>query len=243
MLTVMQNLPINWLTEGLLDFEYKKYRLLAYLQAVRSEFGQQRLYPVFSDLIMHYRHLKQVQEHKKLVYESFPQQITRADFEKLELVYEKIVQDDETMAQIEEVIQYAAPLFTEAVSEGKELYDFIERHLEINPVGITPMYFNEGYLFLDAFPGKETQVYVYRITVFENTYEKYRGINTQLLRTVRRGLAQTYENLKVELVRENQELPNPATFVVVAKVPCPLDSALLPIAKRSLVKYVTRLAA
>src|SRR5690606_23933292 len=99
------------------------------------------------------------------------------------LVYEKIVEDDETMAQIEEVIQYAAPLFSEAVSEGKELYDFIERHLEINPVGITPMYFNEGYLFLDAFPGKETQVYVYRITVFENTYEKYRGINTQLLRT------------------------------------------------------------
>ena len=124
-----------------------------------------------------------------------------------------------------------------------EEWRFIERHLEINPVGITPMYFNEGYLFLDAFPGKETQVYVYRISVFENTYEKYRGINTQLLRTVRRGLAQTHEHLKVQLVKENQELPNPATFVVASRVPCPLDSALLPIAKRSLVKYVTGLAA
>ncbi|RIJ34449.1 hypothetical protein [Pontibacter oryzae] len=239
----MNTLPINWLTEGLLDFEYKKYLLLAYLQAAKNEFGKQRLYPVFSDLIMHYRNLKQVQEHKQLVYESFPQRISRADFQKLELVYEKIVQDDETMEQIEEIIQYATPLFTEALAEGKELYDFVERHLEISPVGITPIYHNEGYLFLESLPGKETQVYTYNITVFENTYEKYRGINTQHLETVRRGLTLTHEHLKAQLVKQRKELPNPATFAVVAKVPMPLEQSLLPIAKRSLVKYVTHLAA
>ncbi|MCC9166838.1 hypothetical protein [Pontibacter harenae] len=239
----MNTLPINWLTEGLLDFEYKKYMLLAYLQTAKTEFGKQRLYPIFSDLIMHYRNLQQVKEHKKLVYEQFPQRISRADFEKLELVYEKIIEDDETMQQIEEIIQFAAPLMVNAVGEGKELYDFIERHIEINPVGISPMYFNEGYLFLDAFPGKETQVYLYRITVFENTYEKYRGINTQHLKTVRRGLSQTHENLKVQLLKENQELPNPATFVIASKVPVPLEHSLLPIAKRTLVKYVAKMAA
>ncbi|MFD2245565.1 hypothetical protein [Pontibacter ruber] len=239
----MNTLPINWLTEGLIDFEYKKYLVLAYLQAAKAEFGKQRLYPVFSDLIMHYRNLLQVKEHKKLVYEQFPQRISRADFEKLELVYEKIIDDDETMQQIEEIIQYAAPLFVDAVGEGKELYDFIERHLEINPVGITPMYFDEGYLFLDAFPGKETQVYLYQLTIFENTYEKYRGIHTRHYKTVRRGLAQTHESLKVQLVKENQQLPNPATFAVVSKVPCPLEQSLLPIAKRTLVKYVATLAA
>ncbi|WP_347160096.1 hypothetical protein [Pontibacter chitinilyticus] len=239
----MNTLPVNWLTEGLIDFEYKKYLLLAYLQAARNEFGKQRLYPIFSDLIMHYRNLLQVKEHKQLVYEAFPQRISRADFEKLELVYEKIVQDDETMQQIEEIIQFAAPLFNNILETGKELYDFVERHLEISPVGITPMYRNEGYLFLEAFPGKETQVYVYRITVFENTYEKYRGINTELLQTVRRGLALTHEHLKVQLLRERLELPNPATFVAISKIPVPLEQSLLPIAKRSLVKYVTRLAA
>ncbi|ARS34411.1 hypothetical protein [Pontibacter actiniarum] len=239
----MNTLPVNWLTEGLLDFEYKKYLLLAYLQAAKSEFGKQRLYPIFSDLIMHYRNLQQVKEHKRLVYESFPQRISRADFEKLELVYEKIVQDDETMEQIEEIIQYATPLFSQALGEGKELYEFVERHLEISPVGITPMYHNEGYLFLDTYPGKETQVYAYHITVFENTYEKYRGINTRHLQTVRRSLAQTHEHLKVQLIRERQELPNPATFLAVAKLPIPVEQSLLPIAKRSLVKYVTQLAA
>ncbi|WP_242928651.1 hypothetical protein [Pontibacter vulgaris] len=238
----MNTLPINWLTEGLIDFEYKKYMLLAYLKSARTEFGHQRLYPVFSDLIMHYRNLLQVKEHKQLVYESFPQRISRADFEKLELVYQKIVEDDETMQQIEEIIQYAAPLFGEAVESGKELYDFVERHLEISPVGITPMYHNEGYLFLEAFPGKEVQVYVYQITIFENTYDKYRGISTIHLQTVRRGLAHTHESLKIQLVRERSELPNPATFAIVSRVPVPLENSLLPIAKRSLVKYVASLS-
>ncbi|TPE44446.1 hypothetical protein [Pontibacter mangrovi] len=239
----MNTLPVNWLTEGLLDFEYKKYLLLAYLQAAKGEFSRHRLYPVFSDLIMHYRNLQQVKEHKRLVYEQFPQRISRADFEKLELVYEKIVQDDETMEQIEEIIQYATPLFGQALEEGKELYDFVERHLEISPVGITPMYHNEGYLFLEYSPVKETQVYLYNITVFENTYEKYRGIHTQLLQTVRRGLALTHEHLKAQLIKERKEMPNPATFAAVASLPVPLEHSLLPIAKRSLVKYVSQLAA
>lgn len=239
----MKTLPVNWLTEGLIDFEYKKYMLLAYLKAAKAEFGQHRLYPVLSDLIMHYRHLLQVKEHKQLVYETFPKRISRADFEKLELVYQKIVEDDETMQHIEEIIHFAAPLFNQTVASGQELYEFVERHLEISPVGITPMYHDEGYLFLDAFPGKETQVYIYRITVFENAYEKYRGIHTQLLQTVRRGVAQTHESLKGQLLRERQALPNPATFAVVSRIPVPLEHSLLPIAKRSLVKYVARLAA
>jgi len=239
----MNTLPINWLTEGLLDFEYKKYMLLAYLQAARAEFGNHRLYPVFSDLIMHYRNLLQVKEHKRLVYEQFPKRISRADFEKLELVYEKIIEDDETMQQIEEIIQYAAPLFGETLEEGKELYDLIERNIEISPVGITPIYRDEGYLFLSAFPGKETQVYLYRITVFNNTYEQYRGILTTHLQTVRNGLSMTHESLKIKLIKERQELPNPATFMVVSKLPVPLEPSLLPIAKRSLVKYVASMAA
>jgi hypothetical protein len=238
----MKKLPVNWLTEGLIDFEYKKYLLLAYLEGVKAEFAESRLFPVFSDLIMHFQNLQQVKEHKKLVYEKFPQRISRADFEKLKLVYEKIVEDDETMKEIEDILQFATPRFNKAVNTGKEIYDYIESNLEISPVGITPIYHDEGYLLLDAFPGKETWVYAYHMSIFENTYETYRGIRTEFLQTVRRGLADTYESIKLGLTRQHQHLPNPATFVVVAKVPCPFEHSLLPIAKRSLVKYVSTMA-
>src|SRR5687768_1315987 len=147
----MKKLQTNWLTDGLIDFEYKKYLLLAYLEGVKEEFGAKRLYPVFSDLIMHYNNLIQVKEHKKLVYEQFPQRISRADFRKLELVYQKIVEDDETMREIEDIVQFAAPKFDHALQNGKEIYDYIESNLEISPVGITPLYRDAGYLFLDEY--------------------------------------------------------------------------------------------
>lgn len=234
----MKKLHVNWLSEGLIDFEYKKYLLLDYLQGVQTEFGAQRLYPVFSELIMHYQNLLQIKEHKKLVYEQFPERISRADFEKLKLVYEKIVEDDGTMKELEDIIQFATPLFSHAVDTGKEIYSNVERHLDIMPVGITPIYFDEGYLFLEEFWSQETKIYFYKVTVFKNTYEQYRGIHMRYLDTVRRGLSLTHENLKLQLARENSSFPNPATFAVVARAHFPYEHSILPIAKRSLVKYL-----
>jgi hypothetical protein len=237
----MKKLETNWLTNGLIDFEYKKYLLLGYLEGVKAEFKEKRLYPAFSDLIMHYNNILQVKENKKLVYEQFPQRISRADFQKLQLVYQKIVEDDETMREIEEIVQFATPKMNTTLQSGKEIYDYIESHLEITPVGITPIYRDAGYLFLDEYPGQETRVYEYQMSFFENNYETYRALNTRYIDTIRRGLAHTHETIKINLVRQNQQLPNPATFVIVAKVPCPYDQSLLPIAKRSLVKYVSSL--
>jgi hypothetical protein len=237
----MKKLQVNWLSDGLIDFEYKKYLLLDYLQSVKTEFDGQRLYPVFSELIMHYQNLLQLKENKKLVYEQFPQQISRSDFEKLELVYQKMVEDDETMQELEDIIQFATPLFSEAVNTGKEIYQTVERHLEITPVGITPMYFSEGYLFLEEYWSQETKIYFYKITIFKNTYEQYRGIHTHYLDTVRRSLSLTYENLKLQLARSNHEFPNPATFAVIARARFPFEHSVLPIAKRALVKYVSTL--
>ena len=239
----MRTLPENWLTNGLLDFEYKKYQLLDYLSGVRSEFDEQKLYPVLTDLNMHYRNLLQVRENKKLIYEQFPKQISKADFEKLELIYEKIIADDETMQQIEEIMEFAAPRFGNALNKGKEIYDFLESKVEITPVGITPIYHDAGYLFLESFPQKETRLYKYQLSVFQNSYETYRGLHLDYLQSIRRGLTETYENLKLTLVKQDKSLPNPATFAVIAKVACPFEQSLLPIAKRVLLKFVSHLNA
>ena len=39
----MKQLNPNWLTEGWVDFEYKKYLLLAYLQKVSIDFDERKL--------------------------------------------------------------------------------------------------------------------------------------------------------------------------------------------------------
>jgi hypothetical protein len=47
----MADLNKNWLTEKYIDFEYKKYVLLAWLQEVNNNFQDQKLYPFLAQLI------------------------------------------------------------------------------------------------------------------------------------------------------------------------------------------------
>ena len=51
----MKKLSPDWITEKHIDFEYKKYVLLAYLQEVNMNFEKTHLYPFLADLVDHYR--------------------------------------------------------------------------------------------------------------------------------------------------------------------------------------------
>ena len=72
----MEKLSKDWLTQGLIDFEYKKYVLLAYLKTVKQSFGKVELYPFLADLVLHYRNLTAVKENKALFRESFPKELS-----------------------------------------------------------------------------------------------------------------------------------------------------------------------
>ena len=85
----MGTLKHNWLTDYLIDFEYKKYVLLAYLQNAKKSFTEVRLFPCLSDLIFHYRNLMHYIESKELVDENLPVEMAGMDLGAMKLIYEK----------------------------------------------------------------------------------------------------------------------------------------------------------
>jgi hypothetical protein len=236
----MQSLSQNWITEKHIDFEYKKYVLLAYLQHVSEHFTENRLYPHLSELVAHYRNVVALKENKQSLFDSFPDRLSQADFRNLKLLYEKMLEDDQLMKEIESIIRFSIPHFEKYLNEGKQIYDFIESRLHIYPVGIVPLQVNEGYLFLALPDESETMVYEYQITLFENPDEKYRGIYTRFVASYRKSLANTFESIKSDLIRYHKKLPNPATYVIESGLSIPLDETFLPMAKRTLMKYVAR---
>ncbi len=143
----MERLKEHWLTEGLIDFEYKKYILLAYLKYVRQNFSDKKLYPFLSDLVFHYRNLQMVKQQKKVLDEQFPKVASGVDIKKLQISYRKIIEDTELMTQIEAIASFAIENISDCLNSGKEIYDFVEGHMEIEPVGLSPIY-NKGRLFL-----------------------------------------------------------------------------------------------
>lgn len=238
----MESLSKNWITESHIDFEYKKYILLAYLQHVSDNFTEHRLYPFLSDLVEHYRNLKVLKDNKRNLLESFPGRAKAVDLEQFKIIYEKLAEDDSLIMEIENIINYSIPQMEFYLKEGKKIYDGIEEQLKISSVGIVPLNNEDGYLFLKRGMDSDTKVYEYHISIFENPTERYRGIHVQFVMSYEKSLLNTFESIKSDLLMYNKSLPNPATYVIETEMIIPFEETFLPMAKRALVKRVAGFA-
>jgi hypothetical protein len=239
----MKTLSETWFADGYIDFELKKYTLLAYLQEIHRYFSENKLYPQLADIIFHYNNLAAFRENKKYLQEQFPKKLSGVQIERLQVLFEQMIQDDELMQELEEIINYATQEIQRTISNGTEIYEFVEDKLVICPVGLVPLDSNEGYFFLSEGNKGDTRVYQYRLSFFEKHDEKYRSIRTEFIDSWTRNLVNTYENIKAELIRGKKQLPNPAVFSIETDLKFPVDETLLPIAKRSLVRYISSKAA
>ena len=234
----MKSLSETWFAEGYIDFELKKYTLLAYLQHVNSYFNQNKLYPQLADIIFHYNNIVAFRENRKFLQERFPKQLTEINIKKLQLEYEKLIEDNELMKELEEIIHYSAEKIKKTIQSGTEIYEFVEAKLRIEPVGLIPLETNEGYLLIRDGKFNTTVAYQYQLTIYEKHDEKYRGLRTDFVNQWTRSVSNSVENIKAELIRSHKELPNPAVYNIETALVYPMEETLLPIAKRSFVKYI-----
>ena len=239
----MGALSETWFADGYIDFELKKYTLLAYLQDINHYFTQSKLYPQLADIIFHYNNLLAFRDNKQFLQQQFPKRLTAINLHKLELLYEQLIADDELMEELESIIQYSLPQLNSTIKEGAEIYEYVADNLSIFPVGLVPLETAEGYLLLCDGRCSHTLVYTYRLTIFERHDEKFRGIHTQYVQEYKKDFVHTIGHIKSMLIRERNTLPNPAVYCVETPLVVPVDETLLPVAKRSLVKYIAEQAA
>jgi hypothetical protein len=235
----MKSLSETWFAEGRIDFELKKYTLLAYLQEVNKYFDENKLYPQLADIIFHYNNIVAFRENKKYLQEHFPKKLTGLQMEKLQLMYEQMLEDDELMQELESIIHYSASRIKKTISNGTEIYEFVEDKISICPIGLIPLDTKEGYFFLSAGNVKSTRVYHYRLSIFEKHDERYRSIKTRFIDNWVRSFSNTYEHIKSELIRNLKDLPNPAVYSIETELNFPVEETLLPVAKRRLVRYIS----
>lgn len=234
----MKRLSDNWISEGWIDFEYKKYLLLAYLKEVEQHFVDVKLYPSLSDLIKHYNKLKELEQTKGDLRESFPKRVIGVDHKKAAFQKESVAGEDDLMRALDEIIAFSLPKFKGQIEQGKHIYDFIEDSLQVEPVGLTPLYQREGYVFITLEKSADIYIYRYQLKLFENSFEKLRGISFSFLAKETSSLSNTYEQVKLRLIKSNQQLPNPATWRVHSSNVVPLEESLLPVSKRLLLRMI-----
>ncbi len=238
--SVMQTLNANWFVEMPIDFEHKQYQLLAYLQQIDARFNKTQLYPNLNDLIFHYNNLKKFKDDKTTLETGFPMHLSNVDVAAVKITYAKIVNDDTMMQEIEQIISYAASKIKPAIKAGRDLHDFVEKHLAISEVGMRPLYPFHGYLLLRNGDERGVRVYEYQVTLFENQHEKYRGIHTTYITKYERHFVyNTPESIRKDLIHTRRQLPNPAVYQVESDLTFPIENTLLPLAKKTLVRTIS----
>lgn len=236
----MSKLSPEWLTEKLIDPEYKRYVILAYLKAVKENFDQKKLFPDLKEIAFHYDNSVDIREKKRNLKALFPDRIR--EFDPLKFALVKEASEGKDFDDLDVILDYAIPRFRQMIDLGTEIDEMVSDSLRVSPVGIVPLHLEEGYLLLYEEMIKETRIYRYKVTVYESAREKYRTVSTTFVDSARRSISNSFENIKLQLIRNDRSIPNPATYLVESKFVYPLEETLLPIACRKVARFISTLA-
>lgn len=230
----MENLAKSWITDGLIDPEYKRYIMLAYLQTVSSHFRENKLYPCLTELIGHHEALLRIQQSQQALKSVFPKEIKGINLEEKKVDYISLLPETEEMKHIQEIVEQSLPAFEQALEQGRCVYDFVATQLHIEPVGILPLYKREGYVLLHDPHVKDISIYRYKLSRITRSDGKYSTLETSFIGRKAKSIGLTFEQVKLDLIAQYPELPNPACFCVQTDLRFPLIETYLPVSKRLL---------
>lgn len=235
----MTALSLNHFFSAINDMESAQYRVLDSLQQAKADFSRNIIYPHLGALVKLYGSLQQIMTGMQGVEQGLPRRIKKIDLEEQALQFEYPSLEEDQMHQVKELMEWALPHIQEAIEEGRTIFEFVENNLHIGEVGIIPSYVEEGYLIVPNAEDNALYILKYDLSLFTDVAERYRSLRTSHVKTIPNNrIFRTPHSIKLELMEERRDLPNPATYLCDAEIAFPFEETLLPIAKRKLMRYL-----
>lgn len=222
------------------DYESAQYRILGRLQEVRSAFSNNEIYPHLSGLISLYGTLNDFLQRAQDFQDRLPKEIKGIDLAQQRMIYERRQVDLGQMSYLQDLIEWALPHVQAAIEEGRAIFEFVEEHLHLEEVGVMPSYVEEGYLLVPDRASSLLHVLQYTLSIFTKADERYRSLKTVYVKSIRQGTVHAPpQRIKLDLLAEHRELPNPATYFFDTELDFPFEQTMLPVAKRKLMQYLS----
>jgi len=228
-------LTIDLFTNVQDDLEKRQYVILGALKKISEQFQFYKIYPHLSRLIELRRILKEVIAGIYDLRSKFPKQISKLDWVNRVIEHEVIFTSGTDISSVEDLIEWALPRIENVIEEGVAIYEFVESELTVEQVGILPEYKDEGYLFVPDNQKKSLNLFRFEVSIFQSTHDQYRALKTQFLKYLNQDrIKLSPGSVKLDLIREESELPNPATYAFNTELDFPFETTIFPVAKRRL---------
>lgn len=234
------SLSLDLFTKVQSDFEISQYKVLAALKEISEDFKQNKIYPHLSELVELHSTLTDIKKRLKDLRNDFPKRIKKVDFVNQVIEHEVVFVDGSDLSKVEDLIEWALPYIEAKIEEGKAIYEFVDDEIKLEEVGIMPHYTDEGYFFVPDNKESKLLLFQYEMTIFESSKDTYRALKTPFLKALEKGGVHLSPNtIKLHLISENKELPNPATFAFDTDLYFPFSESIFPVVKRKLLKQIS----
>lgn len=235
----LSNLTLDLFTNVQDDLEKRQYKILAGLKKISTEFQYYKIYPHLGRLVELRRVLKDVTARLTDLRNRFPKRISRIDWVNHTIEHEVVFVDGTDLSAVEELINWALPKIEKVINEGAAVHEFVEKELIVEHVGILPNYRDEGYFFVPDNREKRLNLFRFEVSIYQSSEDPYRTLKTRFLRYINQGGVQLSPgSIKLDLIREEKELPNPATFAFDTSLDFSFRQTILPVAKRKLLQTI-----
>lgn len=234
-------LNLNLFTKIQDDAEKRQYIILAELKKISTEFQYYKIYPHLGMLVEIRRTLQDVIDRLSDLRSKFPKRISKIDWVNRTIEHDVVFVDGTDLKAVEDLITWALPKIDKVIHEGIAIHDYVEKELSVEHVGILPNYKEEGYFFVPDNQELKINLFRFEVSIFQSAEDQYRSLKTKFLKALKQGKAHLSPgSIKLELIREQKELPNPATYAFDTRLDFPFNQTILPVAKRKLMQTITQ---
>ncbi|MCC5906023.1 MAG: hypothetical protein JJU13_07455 [Balneolaceae bacterium] len=233
-------LTLNLFTKVQDDYEKRQYIILAELKKISEEFQYYKVYPHLSRLVELRNTLRDVIARLSDLRSKFPKRISKIDWVNRTIEHEVVFVDGTDLSAVEKLINWSLPQIERVIHEGVAIHEYVEQELTVEHVGILPNYRDEGYFFVPDNRHKKLKLFRFELSIFKSSEDEYRSLKTRFLKALKQGVVQLSPgSIKLDLIREEKELPNPATYAFDTSLDFPFDQTILPVAKRKLMLAIS----
>jgi hypothetical protein len=207
----------SWLTSDPIDFEYKKYLLLAYDQKLKAESKKRKLYPHLTDIV---DRLTYVNDFLKNItaFENSAKEVNKIDWVNKEVRYKSKI-NDESFDDIKYLAWYSQNILSDLYIEFMNLYDDIDGCIVINGNRFSVFDKFNGYIRL-KYQKKEKILF----------YEIYKTIDPEPMYHIKTS--------KAKLVDYYTDRYNKNIFEITVNEDFPAKESMIPVLRRKFLLHV-----
>ncbi len=220
------------------DVELSKYRVLAILRGYSESLHRNKLYPALAELISIKNELELLIEQMSLFDSEFILNLNFAEFSENFDSDQNLEFKDKDLDIVADFIRWALPEIKNSIIEGKAIFDFVDENIELNEIGIMPIYKDEGYFMIPDIKNDLMKTYRFEMSLFSTQENPLRTLKTKLVDLISLKAPESNSplDLKHSLLEKYPDLPNPATYCFDTTLDFPFVDTILPVAKRKLVR-------